>query len=246
MPAPWLVGMTHLLGWLGVALLLGSLSVSLAARFVPTQRPRLVAWRRLAGLAGFGAALLHAALALWGLLRPLTASDALAMLAELPYVRQGALALVLLLPLVLTSWPKLNARSGLRTWSTLHRAVYLALALVCLHVLAGPAADPRLALVLPALLLALLLGRLLPGRSGSGPSRRRAGPSGEGPTDSEDQPPQQVRQQQLPSSAPQPPAAHEQSHSQLPELPHEGAATSASGLRSMPDRMTSASGQGTS
>ena len=154
--------LTHLSGWLAVFALLASLAMSLASRLLRDQRARLVAWRRLAGLVGFGSAVLHASIALSAVLSPRSIDDTLAILASVPYVRHGALALAMLTPLALTSFPKLNARLGLRAWETLHRGVYVAIALVVLHVLAGPSAEPHLAMAVAVIAALLLLGRLVP------------------------------------------------------------------------------------
>lgn len=157
-----IVGITHLSGWLAVFALLASLAMSLASRLLRDQRTRLVAWRRVAGLVGSASALVHASIALSGVLSPRSLEDTLAILGSVPYVRHGALALALLAPLALTSFPKLNARLGLRTWETLHRGVYLAIALVVLHVLAGPSAEPHLAIAIAVIATLLLLARLVP------------------------------------------------------------------------------------
>jgi len=159
-------GAVHLTGWLAVLALLASLATSLTARWWRARRAKLLAMRRLLGLAGFVLALLHAVLVMGGLLAPRSGSEAAALFAGLPYLRHGALALVLLAPLALTSFPRLNARLGLRTWSALHRLFYGAIVLAVLHVLAGPSADPRLVLALAVVVAALLAGRVLPsGRS---------------------------------------------------------------------------------
>lgn len=153
--------LTHLAGWIAIALLLASLAISLASRWLLEQRARLLAWRRLAGLGSAGTALVHALLALT-LLAPPSATEALAIVSAVPYLRHGALALALLAPLAITSFPKLNARLGLRTWNVLHRAVYVIAALAALHVLAGPSADPRLSVAVAGSLGLLLLARLVP------------------------------------------------------------------------------------
>lgn len=163
-------GIAHLLGWLAAAALCASLGTSLAARWTSRAlRGRLVASRRLLGLAGLALGLAHALVVVPSALAPPRLAELLPMVEALPYLRHGALALALLAPLGATSFPSLNARLGLRAWSTLHRLVYAASALVALHVVAGPGADPRLALALAALLAALLLARLVP-------ARRRAEP----------------------------------------------------------------------
>lgn len=168
-------GLTHLAGWLAIGLLVTSLALSLVARaqlaWTREHRARLLSSRRLAGLGSAGAALLHLVLGL-SLLAPATLEDALAMISGVPYLRHGALALALLGALALTSFPKLNARLGLRTWSTLHRAVYVASVLATLHVLAGPSAEPRLAASTAFVMALLLLARVWPVRSeGAGRAR---------------------------------------------------------------------------
>lgn len=156
-------GLTHLAGWLAIALLAASLALSLAARWLHEWRARLLAWRRLAGLGSAAAASLHALLSLS--LLGLPSAETFTAVSAVPYLRHGALALALLVPLAVTSFPALNARLGLRTWSVLHRAVYAIAALAALHVLAGPSAEPRLAMALAVSLGLLLVARLVPRRA---------------------------------------------------------------------------------
>lgn len=165
--------LTHTSGWLAMASLLASLGLSLAARGLSEHRARLVAFRRLAGLLGAAASLAHASLALVAVLGLASLEEASAIVGAVPYLRHGALALALLAVLALTSFPELNARLGLRTWSTLHRGVYVAAALAALHVLAGPSADPRLALAVTVVVGLLLLARLA--RRGSRASEEARG-----------------------------------------------------------------------
>jgi sulfoxide reductase heme-binding subunit YedZ len=154
--------LSHLLGWLAAVALAASLAVSPAARWASRERrTRLVPMRRRLGLAGLALATAHALVVVPAALAPPHLGDLLPMIEALPYVRHGALALALLVPLGVTSFPALNARLGLRAWSTLHRAVYAASVLVALHVVAGPEVDPRAALVLCAATGALLLARAL-------------------------------------------------------------------------------------
>ena len=75
-------------------------------------------------------------------------------------VQHGALALLVLLTLTLTSFPTLNARLGLRTWSALHRLAYAALVLAALHALEGPNMDPRLGLLLLVSAVGIVLARV--------------------------------------------------------------------------------------
>ncbi len=166
-------GLAHLLGWLAALALVSSLLTSLLARWaMGPRRARLVAARRLLGLAGFGLAVVHALASIGTALLPRSPAALWTMLDALAYLRHGALALALLAPLALTSFAKVNARLRLRAWGALHRLVYAASVLVALHVLAGPEADPRLALTLAVVMALLLLGRVVPVR------RSAAGPGG--------------------------------------------------------------------
>lgn len=186
-------GLTHLAGWLAIALLVASLALSLAARWrrrivvLREHHARLVSLRRLAGLGGAALAAAHATLGL-GVLGAASLDEVLAMLSGVPYLRHGALAIAVLAPLALTSFPTLNARLGLRTWSTLHRGVYVAVALAALHVLAGPSADPRLATAIAFVIAALLLARLWPERATDRASAERAGDAEPLTTESADNP----------------------------------------------------------
>ena len=73
--------LTHLAGWLAIALLVASLALSLASRgqgaWARDHRTRLLSGRRLAGLGAAGAALLHALFA-FVLLEPASVTEALA------------------------------------------------------------------------------------------------------------------------------------------------------------------------
>lgn len=152
----------HLFGWLALALLVASLALSLVARRQRgPRRVRSLSLRRSAGLAGAAVAVGHASLSVVAL-RPPDAATLVAMIDGLPYLRHGALAVALLVPLVVTSFPRLNARLGLRGWGALHRVVYAAVALAALHVLAGPSADPRLAVVTSVVVALLVALRLVP------------------------------------------------------------------------------------
>lgn len=137
------------LGWAAAWALAASLLVSLAGRFVRTARPRALVLRRRLGLASAALALAHTLVSL----RTLGASSpalVTELLALLPFARFGALALALLALLAATSFPRVNAPLGLRSWRELHALVHPAALLVALHALAGPAPDPRLALALAA------------------------------------------------------------------------------------------------
>ncbi|GAB4206979.1 MAG: hypothetical protein OHK0013_24130 [Sandaracinaceae bacterium] len=160
-----MIAAAHALGWLSFALLAASLAISLRARWQHAEiRVKSLALRRWAGLAGSALAFLHATSSV-ALLEPADPAGLVAMVEGLPFLRHGALALALLALLAATSFPRLNARLGLRAWGALHRVVYAAIALAALHVLAGPSADPRVALVATVVVAILLAGRLVPRRA---------------------------------------------------------------------------------
>lgn len=90
-------------------------------------------------------------------------------LTERPYILAGFVAWLLLLPLALTSTRRTRRRMGLR-WSQLHRAIYPAAVVACLHLLWQARSDIGEAAIY-ILLFGLLLGwrvrRSLAGKAGS-------------------------------------------------------------------------------
>lgn len=103
---------------------------------VSTVRRRLgftgvMRYRRMLGLAAFGYAATHFAAYAW-LLAELDVSVVGSDLTERPYIIAGFLALLLLLPLAITSTNGWRRRLG-RRWFKLHRLVYAAMGLVLLH-----------------------------------------------------------------------------------------------------------------
>lgn len=84
-------------------------------------------------------------------------------LQERTYVVIGALAWLLLLPLAVTSTRAAQRRLGLQ-WRRLHRLIYPAALLVCVHFLWLVRSDYREPGVYTAIVIALLAWRLWPGR----------------------------------------------------------------------------------
>ena len=117
------------LGSRAIRLLLLTLAVSTIRRRL--HAPRVMRYRRMIGLAAFGYAAVHflAYLYLFAQFQWATIESDL---LERPYITVGFTALVLLLPLAVTSTNGWRRRLG-RKWLTLHRAVYVAMALVLLH-----------------------------------------------------------------------------------------------------------------
>ena len=164
MPLAWIAGRTfevaglslgpnpvealiHALGSWGLRLLLLTLALRPAA--VLLHQPRLMRLRRMVGLFAFTYLSLHF-LAWLVLDRALVTADVVTDIARRPYVTVGFTALLLLLPLAVTSTDRWMRRLG-RRWQTLHRLVYPAALLGCLHFLWLVKADWRE----PALYLAV-------------------------------------------------------------------------------------------
>jgi sulfoxide reductase heme-binding subunit YedZ len=98
-----------------------------------------------------------------------------------PFIAIGMTALVLMIPLAITSTNKMVKRLGGKTWSRLHRIVYLAGVAGVLHYWMLVKSDTRLPLTF-AFLLAVLLGyRLLvkfaPASVGTGSGNDRIHPA---------------------------------------------------------------------
>jgi sulfoxide reductase heme-binding subunit YedZ len=150
------------------------LAASLAA--TPLQDLLGLAWparlRRLVGLAAFGYAALH--FAWWlGVDQGLDLDAVAADVVKRPFVTVGLAALLLLLPLALTSTDGWVRRLGFRTWKRLHRLAYPAALLGVLHFLWRVKADRQKPVIFAAVIGALLLARLLPrGIVGRGGPRR--------------------------------------------------------------------------
>jgi sulfoxide reductase heme-binding subunit YedZ len=145
----------HGLGLWGLRLLLLTLCVRPVA--VVLRQPRLMRLRRMAGLFAFTYLLLH--FLTWLVLdRGLDWSGIVVDIAKRPFVTVGFAALVLLLPLAVTSTDKWMRRLGSR-WHSLHRMVYVATALGALHFLWLVKADWREPALYIAIYLALMFWR---------------------------------------------------------------------------------------
>ena len=141
------------LGQWALRLLLATLCVTPLA--VELRKPWLLGLRRMLGLWAFAYAVLHfanwIALDLGFDLRAILAD-----IAKRPYVTVGFAAFAMLVPLAATSTDRALRRLG-RRWHLLHRLVYPAAVLACLHYWWLVKADWREPL-LYALVLAVLLG----------------------------------------------------------------------------------------
>lgn len=156
-------------GWLGLTLLLGTLSITPLRHLVLRLSRRrslvlaigLLRARRPLGLAAFGAAAVHALVSGARYLGTPSLAQVRTMLTEVAWLRHGALALALLLVLAITSLRPIARR--MRAWQGLHRLIYPAALLVGLHALLGPHAGTGAAIASGVTIL-LLVARALPSR----------------------------------------------------------------------------------
>jgi sulfoxide reductase heme-binding subunit YedZ len=144
------------LGIWGLRLLLVTLAVTPLREL--SGWPRLLAFRRMLGLYAFFYIALHFLFYLfvdqafdW---RQLAAD-----IAKRPYITVGFTAFLLLVPLALTSTKRAMRRLG-RRWQKLHRLVYVATVLGCVHYWWQVKADVREPLVYAAIAAVLLGWRL--------------------------------------------------------------------------------------
>lgn len=146
------------LGLLALVLLLASLACTPLRLASGWTWPARV--RRALGLAAFSAALLH--FAVYVLLDQGFDLAALsADLVERPFILVGFVALVLLLPLALTSTKRAVTALGFVAWSRLHRLVYLVGVLGIVHFYMRVKKDTSLPLAFGAVLALSFAVRLL-------------------------------------------------------------------------------------
>ena len=146
----------HVTGEWSLRILLLTLAVSPLRKFTGWRWPMTV--RRMFGLYAFFYASVH--LATFGhFYVGWTGAILLEELIERPYITVGSLALLLMLPLAVTSTRKMQRRLG-RNWRKLHSAVYPAAMLACLHLLWQARSDLGEPILYSVLLFMLLLWRL--------------------------------------------------------------------------------------
>ncbi len=149
---------THTTGMLTLVFLIISLAITPVRRV--TGANWLVQLRRTLGLLAFFYGALHL-LTYVAFDRFLDLKSVPADVLKRPFIAVGMLAFVLMIPLALTSTNRMVKRLGGKTWSRLHRIVYLAGVAAVAHYWMLVKADTRLPLTF-AFVLAVLLGyRLL-------------------------------------------------------------------------------------
>lgn len=145
--------MQDTLGIWGLRLLLATLAITPLR--VLAGWPRIQAFRRMLGLYAFAYILLHFLFYLF-VDQAFDWQQLAADIVKRPYITVGFTALLLLLPLAVTSTRAAMRRLG-RRWQTLHRLVYPAAVLGCVHFWWQVKADVREPLVYAGI-AALLLG----------------------------------------------------------------------------------------
>ena len=143
----------HELGSWALRTLLATLLISSIARIA--RKPRLIRFRRMAGLWAFAYIVLH--FTAWlGLLAGFHIDTILADFTKRPYITMGLAALLMLIPLAITSTRGWQRRLG-RRWRQLHRLVYPAAIAAWIHLL-WLSKVSYLDAVIYGTLLAVLLG----------------------------------------------------------------------------------------
>ncbi len=160
--------LSHRTGWWTLAFLMLTLAVT------PVRQLTGIGWlvklRRTLGLYAFFYATLHFSIYI-GIDQFFAWEYIIEDIAERPYITVGFTALVIMLPLALTSTKRMVKRLGGKRWTRLHRTVYAAAALGVLHFLWLVKADLREPAIFAAVLTALLTYRVLAPRL----RRRRGG-----------------------------------------------------------------------
>lgn len=153
---------THRTGTTTLVLLLVTLSITPVRRL--TRIGALVTLRRPIGLFAFFYASVHFMIYL-GLDQLFSLAYIGEDIAKRPYITVGFTALVLLIPLAVTSTKGWIKRLGGKRWNNLHRFVYVSAALGVLHYLWLVKADTRTPIIYGLILVGLLSTRLRAARA---------------------------------------------------------------------------------
>ena len=125
------IALARLVGWQAAVALVLALCVNPVSRFVK-KLPEPAKLRRALGVAAASAAVIHALIAVSS--SPLTLAQQL----EDPHLRFGFGALIVLVLMGITSFPRVVAWLHLRSWKELHRLVYVAWICAVLHAFLSP------------------------------------------------------------------------------------------------------------
>lgn len=141
-----------------IALTLLTLSLAVTPLRRVTGWNALISVRRALGVSGFVYACLHLVLYV-GLDRALDLRSALEELFMRRYLQIGLVAILLMLPLAITSTDAMVRRLGAKRWKLLHRLAYLAIAAGVLHYYLLVKSDVRQPLAFAGVLGGLLVFR---------------------------------------------------------------------------------------
>ncbi len=148
--------LTHETGQWALRFLLASLAITPLRRL--TGWNRVIVFRRMLGLFAFFYAILH--LSVWVVFdHYFTLSTMIEDIAKRPFITMGTIALLLMVPLALTSTKWAIRRMG-RRWQALHRLVYVSAAAAVVHFIWKEKVIINETLLYAAV-LALLLGMRL-------------------------------------------------------------------------------------
>ena len=136
------------------------LALVLAVRYIKKLGLNLMPYRRRLGLSVFFYAVLHM-LAYLLLMLGLEWSDLAEDVQKRPYILVGALAILLLLPLAVTSTKGWQKRLK-RKWKTLHLLVYPVAVLVMIHLWWQVKAEFSLALLISVLFISFIVLKIYP------------------------------------------------------------------------------------
>lgn len=145
---------THRTGIWALRLLILSLAVTPARIFFGWRR--LIIFRRMIGLFSFAYALVHFSIYLL-FDQELDFSQTAADVAKRPYITVGFSALMLMVPLAVTSNSWMLKKMGAKLWRKLHQLTYVIAILVTIHFLWLVKLDKREPAIYAAI-IALLLG----------------------------------------------------------------------------------------
>jgi ferredoxin-NADP reductase/DMSO/TMAO reductase YedYZ heme-binding membrane subunit len=119
-----------------------------------------IGFRRALGLYGFGYALLHFSIYfVWD--RDFSVSSTVDEILSRTYLQIGIGALLLMVPLAVTSTDAMVRRLGGKRWKLLHRLAYVVAIAGCIHYLLLVKADIRQPLAFTAVVAALLVARFV-------------------------------------------------------------------------------------
>ncbi len=148
----------HTTGLVALLLFVMSLMVTPLKRL--TGISELVASRRTLGLYGFFYLVVHFAI-FFVFDRDGSVSSTLEEIVKRPYLQIGIVALLLYVPLAVTSTDRMISRLGPRRWKRLHRLTYVATSLGALHYILLVKSDLRQPIVFATILGGLLTYRVV-------------------------------------------------------------------------------------